>query len=320
MTMVRFVATKILLLVPVLLLVTIATFVLVDLGPGDPTAKLLGDSGSAQDYARIRAEIGLDEPAVMRYLNWLGAAVQGDLGRNLVPPIEDVSTRLSRALPVNLELALLAVVLALLIAIPLAVWSAHHAGGRVDRWIAVLSIGTISVPVFLMGLLLLLTFAIAIPVFPLGQWARPSEAGWPENLHHAFLPVLTLALGEAPVFTRLLRNDLVATLQQDFILAARAKGMSTWHILLREALRPSSFSLVTLAGVSTGRLLGGTVLVEIVFGLPGLGQVIVAGAQNADYKLVQGGILLIAVIYLAINLLVDVSYGLLDPRVRRRRA
>lgn len=315
----RMVLTKLLLVVPVLFLVSLGTFVLLDLGPGDPAAELLGESGSAADYAFIREEMGLDQPLWQRYGEWLWGVVRGDLGNNLVPPIEPVADRLLRAFPVNLELAVLAILLALAISVPLAVWSAYRAGGWADRWISAGAIGVVSVPTFLLGLLFLLAFAINLPVFPLGQWARPSEAGWGANLWHAFLPALTLALAEAPVFARLLRGDLVTTLQEDYILAARAKGMSRLHILLREALRPSSFSLITLAGVSTGRLLGGTILVEAVFVLPGIGQVIIAGAQRNDYRLVQGGVLLIAVVYLALNLVVDLLYGYLDPRIRRRQ-
>ncbi|MFY1638044.1 ABC transporter permease [Solwaraspora sp. WMMB335] len=318
--MLRTVAVKLALLVPVLFLVSVGTFVLLQLGPGDPAAQVLGNTGSPADYARIRAEMGLDRPPVQRYLEWLGGVLRGDLGQNLVPPIENVSDRLLRAFPVNLQLAVMAIVLALLIAVPLAMWSAYRAGGLVDRWISATTIGIISVPPFLVGLLLLLVFAISLGVFPLGQWARPSDVGWGQNLWHAFLPALTLALAEAPVFARLLRGDLVATLQEDFILAARAKGMPGWHIMLREALRPSSFSLITLAGVSAGRLLGGTIIVEAVFVLPGVGSVIINAAQNNDYKLVQGGVLLIAVIYLLLNLVVDVLYGYLDPRIRRRHA
>lgn len=317
--MLRMAVTKLLMLIPVLFLVSVGTFVLLDLGPGDPAAELLGETGSAADYAHIREEMGLDRPLLQRYGEWLWGVVRGDLGQNLVPPIEPVADRLLRAFPVNIQLAVMAILMALAISIPLAVWSAHRAGGLVDRWISAGTIGIISVPTFLLGLLLLLVFAINTSVFPLGQWARPSDAGWGTNLWHAFLPALTLALAEAPVFTRLLRSDLVATLQEDFVLAARAKGMSTGHILFREALRPSSFSLITLAGVSAGRLLGGTILVEAVFVLPGIGRVIIDAAQRNDYRLVQGGVLLIAVVYLLLNLLVDLLYGYLDPRIRRRQ-
>jgi peptide/nickel transport system permease protein len=230
-----------------------------------------------------------------------------------------VSSMLLRALPVNLELAILALLMAFAIAIPAAMWSAYRPGGRFDRVVSAGTFGVISVPSFLAGLLLILLFAVNWEIFPLGQWARPTEEGWITNLHHAFLPALTLALAEAAVFTRLLRSDMMSTLQEDYILAARAKGMPTGHILVREALRPSSFSLITLAGISVGRLIGGTIIVEQVFTLPGLGSVVITAAQKHDYTVVQGAVLLIALIYVLVNLFVDVFYSYLDPRIRRGR-
>jgi peptide/nickel transport system permease protein len=317
--MLRLAGRRVLTVIPVLLLVSLGTFLLVDLGPGDPAAEILGETGTAADYARIRNEMGLNEPVAERYVDWLGGVVRGDLGKNLVPPIEDVSTRLARAFPVNLELAVLALAMALAISLPLAMWSAYRAGRRADRWVSAGTIAVISVPSFLAGLVLLLLLAINVRWFPLGQWARPTEEGWVTNLHHAFLPAFTLALAEAPVFTRLLRSDLVTTLQEDFILAARARGMPTWHILLREALRPSSFSLLTLAGVSVGRLIGGTILIEGVFNLPGMGKVITDAARANDYTVVQGGVLVIAAVYVMVNLVVDLGYQWFDPRIRRGR-
>jgi peptide/nickel transport system permease protein len=315
----RTVGVRLLLLVPVLFLVSLGTFLLIDLVPGDPAIQLLGPNSTPEEYARIRHAMGLDDPLIDRYFSWLRHAVTGDLGRNLVPPVEEVTTRLSRALPVNIELAVLALLMALVVAVPLGVWSAYRAGSRFDRLVSLSMAGLISVPTFLAGLLVLLTLAIHWRWFPLGQWARPTEAGWGNNLRHAFLPALTLALGEMAVFTRLLRSDMISTLQEDYILAARARGMPTRHILFRDALRPSSFSLVTLAGLSFGRLIGGTVVVEAVFALPGVGSVVVDGARKSDYTLVQGGVLVIAILYVAVNLLIDVLYSYLDPRVRRGR-
>lgn len=304
-------------LLTVLFLVSLGTFMLVQLVPGDPAIEVLGPNSTPDEYSRVRQEMGLDKPLPERFGSWLGDVVQGDLGKNLVPPVEDVSARLGRAFPVNLELAFMAIVMALAVSIPLALWSAYRAGSRIDRFLSASMFGLISVPAFVAGLLLLLVFAVNWRLFPYGQWARPSEEGWAANLHHAFLPALTLALTEIAVFTRLLRGDMISTLREDYILAAKAKGMPTRHILTREALRPSSFSLLTLAGVSLARLIGGTVIVEQVFALPGLGRTIIDAATKHDYKLVQGGVLLIAVTYIVINLVVDLSYGLLDPRIRR---
>ena len=315
----RTILSKILLIIPVLFLVSLGTFFLVSLVPGSPEANVLGPNASAQDYARVRHELGFDQPVLQRYWHWLGQTLQGHLGKNLVPPIESVTTLLARAFPVNLELAILAILMAFALAIPAAVWSAYRQGGRFDRIVSATTFGVISVPSFLAGVLLIIVFAVNWKVFPLGQWARPTEKGWLTNLHHAFLPALTLALLEAAVFARLLRSDMISTLQEDYILAARAKGMPTAHILVKEALRPSSFSLITLAGLSIGRLIGGTIIVEQVFSLPGLGSVVINAAQKNDYTVVQGAVLLIAVVYVIVNLLVDLSYHYLDPRLRRGR-
>jgi peptide/nickel transport system permease protein len=303
----------------VLFLVSLGTFFLVDLVPGDPAIQVLGTNSTQEEYQRIREEMGLNEPLAQRYVDWLSDALHGDLGRNLVPPVEEVTTRLARAFPVNIELAALALGMAFIISIPLAMYSAYRVGSRFDRMVSATMFGLISVPSFLAGILLLLIFAINWRIFPLGQWARPTEKGWITNLKYAFLPALTLALNEAAVFTRLLRSDMIATLQEDYILAAKAKGMPTRHILVREALRPSSFSLITLAGVSLGRLIGGTVIVEGVFALPGVGRTVIDAATKSDYKLVQGGVLIIAVIYILLNLFVDLMYSYLDPRIRRGR-
>jgi peptide/nickel transport system permease protein len=317
--MLRTVGLKVALLVPVLFLVTLGTFFMVDLVPGNPAANVLGPNGTAQDYARVDQQLGFNRPILVRYFTWLGHALHGDLGSNLVPPIERVSTMLARAFPVNIELAVLALLMAFAIAIPVGMWSAYRPGSRLDRLLSAGAFGSISVPSFLAGILLVLLLAVNWKLFPLGQWARPTSRGWLTNLHYAFLPALTLAIPEAAVFTRLLRSDMISTLQEDYILAARAKGMPTAHILVREALRPSSFSLITLAGLSIGRLIGGTVIVEQVFSLPGVGSTVVTAARHNDYTVVQGAVLVIAVIYVAINLFVDVLYAYLDPRIRRGR-
>jgi peptide/nickel transport system permease protein len=318
--MLRAVGSRLALLLPMLFLVTVGTFLLVNLVPGDPAVQVLGANATPEDYLRVHHELGLDRPIVQRYGEWLGGVVRGDFGKDLVPPVERVSARLKRSFPVNLELAAFALVMAFSIAIPLALWSAYRAGSRFDRLISAGTFASISVPSFLLGLLLVLVFAVNWRLFPLGQWARPTERGWATNLRYAFLPAFTLAAQEAPVFTRLLRSDMLSTLQEDYILAAKAKGMRTWHILLREALRPSSFSLVTLAGVRVGSLIGGTVIVEQVFSLPGMGRAIIDAANKHDYKLVQAGVLLIAIVFIVVNLFVDLLYRYLDPRIRRANA
>jgi peptide/nickel transport system permease protein len=300
-------------------LVSLGTFQLITLVPGNPEVEILGANASSEDYVRVRSELGLDKPWLQRYGSWLGDAVRGDLGKNVLPPVESVKAKLLRAFPVSLELAALAIGFALIVSIPAAMVAAYRPGTAFDRAISSTAFAFISVPSFLLGILLKLAFALNWHLLPDSLWVRPTEGGIWENLKHAVLPVLSIALGEVAVFTRLLRNDLMATLQDDFILAARAKGMTPRHIMTREALRPSSFSLITLAGVSLGRLIGGTVIVELLFGLPGVGAVVVAAAGKKDYPLVQGGVLIIACAYVLINVIIDISYAVLDPRIRRGR-
>lgn len=372
-TLARFVLRRVLNLIPVLFLVSLGTFFLVELVPGDPAVAALGSGATPERLEEARAEMRLDEPVVERYVDWLGDVVTGDLGASLVNPAREVDDLILQTLPITLQLALMGLGIALVVAIPLAVWSASREGTRGDRAALVVTSGLISVPSFLAGLLLAFLFvfqpdaartgvvvigllvaaglavdavrrrddgprtlatrlvvaaaigaaAVAIysvfPEFPRTGFSRlTDDDGIGENLRTAFLPALTLALTEIAVFARLLRADLIATLQEDFILSARSKGITSSRVLWRHALRPSSFSLVTLAGVSLGRLIGGTVVVETVFGIQGMGRLIVEdGVLPGDIPIVQGGVLVIAVGYVFVNLLVDLSYAILDPRVRR---
>ncbi|WP_112470466.1 ABC transporter permease [Streptomyces triticisoli] len=307
-------------LVGVLLIVSIGVFSLVVLLPGDPAVAILGPGHPPSAYAELRQELGLDDPLLTRYLHWLGGVLQGDLGRSIVPPQGEVSSRLVSALPVSAEIAVLGLLIALVIAVPLAMWSAYREGGVVDRIISAGTFGVLSVPSFLAGLLLIWLMVNSLGWFPRSEWVRLSEGDLLGNLHHAFLPALTVALVELAMFTRVLRGDLIVTLREDYILAARAKGMAPLRILVADALRPSSFSLVTLLGLSLGRLIGSTVIVEYLFSLPGMGSLVVNAASQGDYPVVQGAVLVIAFIYVVINAGIDFSYGHLDPRTRRVHA
>lgn len=309
--------TKVLMLIPVLLLVSVGVFAMIHLVPGDPAAVVAGPETTPENYQRIRDEMGLDHPLIQQFLDWLDHVVRLDFGRNLAPPTEPAINRIMRAFPVNIELTILALLLALILAIPAAMWSAARPGGRLDRIVSATTFGVLAVPPFLAGIVLILVLGVSWGIFPLGQWRPISEDGLAQNLYYAFLPALTLSLYEAAVFARLLRGDLITTLQEDYILAARAKGMSRWHVLTREALRPSSFSLITVAGIAIGRLLGGSLIIEQVFSLPGIGRTVIDAVRSHDYPLVQAGVLFIAVIYMASNLIVDILYAYLDPRIRR---
>ncbi|OWA01876.1 peptide ABC transporter [Streptomyces sp. CS159] len=310
-------ALRLLELLGVLFIASIGVFSLVVLMPGDPAVDILGAGRAPSEYAALRTELGLDQPLVTRYLDWLGGALTGDLGRSVVPPQSDVTDRVLSALPVSFEIAALGLVIALLIAVPLAMWSAYREGSAADRIIGAGTFGVLSVPSFLAGLLLILVLVNSGGWFPRSEWVRIGDGDLLGNLHHAFLPALTVALAELAMFTRVLRGDLIVTLREDYILAARAKGMNPLRVLFTDALRPSSFSLVTLLGLSLGRLIGSTVVVEYLFSLPGMGTLIVNAAGQGDYPMVQGAVLTIAVIYVVINAGIDLSYGYLDPRTRR---
>lgn len=306
-------------LVVVLLVVSFGVFMLTALLPGDPAVAVLGKGHPPEAYAELRAQMGLNQPLLQRYWEWLQGALTGDLGQSLVPPRTGVTERVLAALPVSAEIAILGLLIAVVCAIPLAMWSAYHEGGRVDRAISATIFGVLSVPSFLAGLILIMVAVNGLGWFPRAEWVRLSESVL-GNLYHAFLPALTVSLMEMAMFTRVLRNDLIVTLREDFILAARAKGMPPLRVMFSDALRPSVFSLVTLLGLSLGRLIGSTVIVEYLFALPGMGSLLVNAASQGDFPMVQGLVLVIAVIYVSVNALIDLSYGYLDPRIRRVHA
>ena len=243
--------------------------------------------------------------------------MRGDLGTSLVLPRLPVADRIRAAIPVTAQLALMAVVMALAIAVPVAAIAAYREGGLFDRASSAISYGLLSIPSFVKALTLALILTLTFDIFPRAQWSRlTADDGLTSNLHHAFLPALTLALALAAQYITILREDMLLTLRENYIDFARSKGLSTRYIMIRHALRPSLFSLVTLSTINLGHLLGGTVIVEAIFGLPGLGSLVVGAVNANDVPLVQGIVLVIAVIFVVLNSLVDLVYFALDPRTR----
>lgn len=312
----RFIGGKILHLIPVLLLVSLAVMILINLIPGNPAYAILGTQATPSQVRIVDAQLGLNKPLVIRYIDWIGGILHGNFGTSLFTQQPVFQTIISR-LPVTLELALLGEIIALVIAIPLGVLTAYKAGSLIDRSSRTVAALLVSAPGFLTGLLLAYIFGVKLAVLPVTGWV-PLNQGVGENLRFVLLPAITLALAQIPIFMQLLRADMIATLQEDFVLAARAKGLPTRAILLRHALRPSLFSLLTLSGVSLGTLLGGTVIVESIFSLPGIGSLLIESIFNKDFITVQGIAMFIALAYVFINIVVDIGYGVLDPRIRRR--
>ena len=310
---------KVVPVIATLVAVSFLTFLLTDLLPGDPAEQILGPEGSTPEaLERVRADLRLDDPLPIRYVTWVGDAVQGDLGRSYRTG-QEVTTAIRERLPVTLEVGGLAVLFALAGAIPLGMFSAYRAGGPADRSITGASFALLAMPSFMMAILLILVFAVGMGVLPATGWVRLTD-DLGANLKGALLPALSLAIGELAVYTRLLRSDMIATLQEDYVVLAKAKGMPTLWILLRHALRPSSFSLLTIVGLQIGAIMSGSVVVETLFALPGVGRLLVDSIFQRDLVTVQGIALVVAVSYVAVNFIVDLLYSYLDPRIRRGRA
>jgi peptide/nickel transport system permease protein len=310
----RHMARRLLYLVPVLFVVSALSFGLLKLLPGDPAVNILGPSATPAAVAEIHKELGLDKPVVSQYLHFVNRALHGDLGRsyqNHQPTTEALRQRL----PVTLELMILSQIIALGVAVPVAIFSAMRPDSLFDRISTSVSFGFLAVPNFIVGVVLVLLFAVTFHLFPATGYT-PLTANPVENLRSLLLPSVTLALSGIATYMRLLRADLITTLQEDFITMARAKGMSSRRILLAHAFRPSSFSLVTVTGLTLASLIGGTFVVEIIFALPGIGELVVQSIYSRDYIVVQGTVLLITVGYVVVNVAVDLLYALLDPRVR----
>jgi peptide/nickel transport system permease protein len=311
----RALGTRLLQLVPIMFLVSVASFVLVDLLPGDPAIAILGENATPETIEALHEQLHLDESWFERYGRWVGDAITGDLGTSITSHRPVVDEFIERA-PVTGQLAVMAIVFGLVVGIPLGLFAAHKQGRLADRAASTGSFAFVSLPPFILGLLLVYVLALRIEIFPNTGWTRIGE-GFGENLKHAFLPALSVGLAELAVFTQLLRADAIQTLGEDFVLAARAKGMPTRHVLVHHALKPSSFSLITLAAVNFGRLLGGTVIVEQLFGLPGIGRYVVQAIPSKNMPVIQGSVLILATVYLVLNTLADLSYNYLDPRLRR---
>jgi peptide/nickel transport system permease protein len=324
---VKYVLTRLVQLVVVLLIVSFLTFLLVRVLPGDPILAMTGCPESAQQAPECaekveRAEEGLrlDQPLFTAYRAWLADLLPPDvdLGFSFVRNAE-VSELLSTAMPRTALLMLYSIGLSLLLAIPLGVLAAHRAGGWVDRGISTTAFGMIAVPNFVLAVVLVYVFAITLGWLPASGVTDPSD-GLAEHFRSYALPVLSLALGQAAVFTRLLRTDMVSTLAEDYIGMAKAKGMPVRRILFRHALRPSSFTLLTVVGLNIGQLIGGAVIIEFIFNINGMGSQLAGAVARSDYTLLQSGIVIIAAIFITLNIAVDLLYGFLDPRVRHARA
>jgi peptide/nickel transport system permease protein len=302
--------------VPVLLLVTAGVFALLHLTPGDPVDAMMAESADASTKESLRRELGLDRPIAVQYAAWIGRLLRGDLGRSIrngEPVLENVSRRIRP----SLQLALLAMAIALTIAFPVAIASAVRHNTGVDRLGTTFALFGICMPNFLLALLLIFVFGVTLRWLPISGYLDPLEEGW-SGLRSLILPAVTLGLALAAVITRTLRSSLLEALAEDYVRTARAKGLSEWVVIRGHVLKNALIPVVTVLGLQLGTLIGGAVITEYVFALPGVGRLVVDAVFARDYPLVQGVILLIALGFILSNLLVDLLYGYIDPRIRLR--
>jgi peptide/nickel transport system permease protein len=314
----RLIAKRVLQFIPVTLGVSFLTFAMLNLLPGDTAEAILGTDVTPQALARLRRELDLNAPFFERYVTWLRDLLSGHLGSSLITD-QPVATVIAQRLPVTLELIILAMLIALLISIPVAAFAAFRLGGIFDRLSRVWSMIGLSVPSFILGVVLILIFTIEVHWFP-STGFKPLSAGLWANLRTMILPAVTLGTVLFATYTRILRADMAEQLvNEDYVQTARAKGVSEGRLLLLHVLRNSLFGLITVVGVNMGTLIGGTVIIESVFALPGIGQDLVLSITSRDVTVVQGIVLLFAIAVIVSNLLADILYTVADPRVRYGR-
>ncbi|GAC1322517.1 MAG: ABC transporter permease [Chloroflexota bacterium] len=302
--------------VPVVLLVSTSVFLLLFLTPGDPVAAILGSDASPQRVQEVRTRLGLDDPAPIQLVHWYGRLIQGDLGTSLFlnQPVTEAIAQ--RAEPTIL-LTVLSTLLAVAIGAPLGILAATRQGTWADVTAMLVGLAGVSMPTFWVGLNLILLFAVVLNWLPVAGYA-PLAGGPSETLRYLFLPAVTLAFPQAALLARMTRSVMLDTLHEDYVRTARAKGVGQRGVVLRHAMRNALIPLTTVLGLVVAVLLGGAVVTEQVFNIPGVGRLLVQAVGRRDYPIVQGVVLVIAGVYVTLNLLVDLAYGALDPRVRYR--
>lgn len=309
----KYILRRIAAVIPVMAVVAVVVFLLIHLSPGDPAAVIAGDNATADDVEKIRQNLGLDKPLLQQFGIWVAHIATGDLGTSIATQMP-VSQLIGQRMGPTLSIAIFTMLFAVIAAVPLGVLAAWNAGRWLDRLVMVGAVCAFSVPVFLIGYSLVYGFSIKLGWLPV-QGYKPLSAGVAPYLRHLVLPCLSLGLVYMALLTRMTRATMLEALSEDYIRTARAKGLSAapvvWH-----ALKNAANPIVTTIGVGVALLIGGVVVTETVFAIPGLGQLTVDAVLSRDFPVIQGVILLFSVVYVLINLLIDLSYVLLDPRIR----
>ena len=310
----RYVAKRLLSLIPVLLVVSILVFSLMHLAPGDPASAILGMDATAADLERLEEELGLNLPLYEQYVRWVVGVLHGDLGRSYFME-ESVGQAIAGHFRPTLSLALFAELIALVLALPAGIYAACRRGRPADRIVMLLSLLALAVPSFILGLLLILLLGVLLALFPIGGYA-PLEEGLLPHLRYLVLPALALGSTQAALIARMTRAAMAEVLDQNFIRTLVAKGMRGRVVVGVHALRNALFPILTAVGQSMASLLSGAIVVETVFNIPGLGQLLINSIARRDFAMIQGIVLVVTIICVLVNLLVDLLYGVADPRVR----
>jgi peptide/nickel transport system permease protein len=313
-TMLTYILRRILATIPVMATVALFVFGLLYLAPGDPATMIGGDQASPEDIRKIREGLGLDRPFVVRFAEWVGQMVQGDLGKSIFTALP-VTAMIKQRIEPTLSLAAITLVLSLLIAVPLGVLAAWKAGTWIDRVVMAIAVFGFSVPVFVVGYMLSYVFGLELKWFPVQGYSYLSQGIGPW-LNHLVLPAIALAAVYIALIARITRATMLDVLAQDYVRTARAKGLAQPAILFVHALKNAAVPIVTVIGIGMALLLGGAVVTESVFVIPGLGSLTIDSILRRDYPVIQGLVLLFSVVYVLVNLLVDVTYTLFDPRIR----
>lgn len=312
--MTNYVIRRVIQTIVVLVIISLICFILVHLIPGDPVQVMLGPQADREQIATVRAQLGLDQPLHIQYINWITKIFHGDFGKSIRYQ-ESVSAIFMQRFPITLYLSFFALLISIIFGISIGIISAVRRGSFIDQALVVLATLGICIPVFWLGVLGIYFFGLRLNWLPVQGWVSPTS-NFVESTRHAIFPIILLAIGSLAVTARQTRSSMLEVIRQDYIRTAVSKGLSERMIVLKHALKNALIPVITLIGLQVRILLGGSVIVETVFNIPGMGRLLVDSAFTKDFYIVQGGVLLLGFVVCVVNLLVDLSYGWLDPRIR----
>ena len=309
-----FIIKRIAATIPVMAVVALFVFLMLRLSPGDPAAVIAGDYASPEDIAKIRTQLGLDQPIIVQFSTWVWSLMQGNLGISIFSNLP-VTKLIAQRLEPTLMLSLTTLIFAVVVAVPMGVIAAWKAGTWVDRLIMVFAVFGFSVPVFVLGYMMIFSFSMELGILPVQGYKSPFDDFW-QFVRHITLPTITLSVIYIALIARIARASMLEVLEEDYIRTARAKGQTESRVLISHALKNASIPIVTIIGIGIALLIGGVVVTESVYNIPGLGRLVVDAILKRDYPIIQGLILMFSFVYIIINLVIDILYTILDPRIR----